>query len=404
MPQVFLPLVLLSSLVSLITFFYSYSLYWFIFALCFFPIVGAFVISHVLLYPPWHKPSHYSDGLSKDIQGKAKEWYGNKTTNPFFDLGIEFSELEIPGVEKNSRHDGHSFILRAWFVKPRIMDGQTAAKTCIVCTHGAGRDRRAFLRHIPIFYEANYAVILFDCRDHGISDGMDPGVLGFGANGNNHRRHGSVEVEEKKENFRSAQKRKRGRGIGYAAREAWDVAIVTQYARKILNYEYIVAIGTSQGASSSIIAAAVLDRSINGVIAENPFSSRELLMSSILRVSLGEPPIVLQPLFTYYIQFIIWIVKLRIGIKGKQIHPNPIDIVPDLDCPLLLMHGTNDIIIHSSHSHQLFEKAKEPKMLWIVPGGEHTGLQNLMPNEWKEHVLTFIQQHVLPSSPSPPKL
>jgi pimeloyl-ACP methyl ester carboxylesterase len=88
-----------------------------------------------------------------------------------------------------------------------------------VAVHGAGRDRRAFLRHTPRLHAAGFSVVLFDCREHGTS---------------------------------SAQRR----GIGYATREAEDAALMTKHVRNVLKYRNVIAIGTSQGAAAVIIAAA----------------------------------------------------------------------------------------------------------------------------------------------------
>jgi len=46
----------------------------------------------------------------------------------------------------------------------------------IIAIHGAGVDRREFLRFTPWFHEAGFEVLLFDCREHGISSGTGRGV------------------------------------------------------------------------------------------------------------------------------------------------------------------------------------------------------------------------------------
>ncbi len=39
--------------------------------------------------------------------------------------------------------------------------------------------------------------------------------------------------------------------------------------------------------------------------------------------------------------------------------------------PLLIVHGDKDDLIALSHAQRLYDKAKEPKQLVIIPGGEH---------------------------------
>jgi dipeptidyl aminopeptidase/acylaminoacyl peptidase len=40
-------------------------------------------------------------------------------------------------------------------------------------------------------------------------------------------------------------------------------------------------------------------------------------------------------------------------------------------CPLLLVHGDADELIPLEHAHRLYQKAKEPKELKIIPGARH---------------------------------
>jgi len=40
--------------------------------------------------------------------------------------------------------------------------------------------------------------------------------------------------------------------------------------------------------------------------------------------------------------------------------------------PLLIIHGTADPVVPYSHGKRLFERAREPKQLWTIEGGDHT--------------------------------
>ncbi len=65
-----------------------------------------------------------------------------------------------------------------------------------------------------------------------------------------------------------------------------------------------------------------------------------------------------------------------------------IDFVDKTETPTLFMVGLNDTIIPPEHSAELFEKAKEPKALWVVEGEEHV---NSIHNERvKEDLLLTI--------------
>ncbi len=59
---------------------------------------------------------------------------------------------------------------------------ETASQATIILSHGAGRDRRAWMRHCKFLISNGYTCLLYDSRNHGISDrygaaGTSLGVL-----------------------------------------------------------------------------------------------------------------------------------------------------------------------------------------------------------------------------------
>ncbi|CAO2827831.1 unnamed protein product [Amaranthus hypochondriacus] len=65
-----------------------------------------------------------------------------------------------------------------------------------------------------------------------------------------------------------------------------------------------------------------------------------------------------------------------------------IDKVPLVNCPVLVIHGTADEVVHCSHGRQLWELCKEKyEPLWVI-GGNHCNLE-LYP-EYFSHLTKFI--------------
>lgn len=61
--------------------------------------------------------------------------------------------------------------------------------------------------------------------------------------------------------------------------------------------------------------------------------------------------------------------------------------------PLLLIHGDQDTVIEYKHSQRLFEQAKEPKQLWIVPTGQHIEAMSPRFNgQYQKGLLQFFEQ------------
>jgi len=212
----------------------------------------------------------------------------------------------------------------------------------VVTVHGAGDDRRWFVRHLPIFHEAGYPVLLFDCREHGVSDGV-------------------------------------GRGISFGIREHRDVSSAVAYLRRERGLVRVAVIGTSQGGASVIMAAAS-DPQIDAVIAENPFTS----VADLLRDTHGEDGSPPRPLAGLIAFFVAW----RAGGLGL---PSPLEAVPRIaPRPLFLLHGTADRKIPFSHSERLREAAGQPVELWLAPGADHALRFDRYPDEYRARVGAFL--------------
>jgi fermentation-respiration switch protein FrsA (DUF1100 family) len=49
-------------------------------------------------------------------------------------------------------------------------------------------------------------------------------------------------------------------------------------------------------------------------------------------------------------------------------------LIPELQAPLLVLHGAEDEIVPLSHAHELFRAAPEPKRLHVFPAAGHNDL------------------------------
>ena len=65
--------------------------------------------------------------------------------------------------------------------------------------------------------------------------------------------------------------------------------------------------------------------------------------------------------------------------------------------PLLIIHGDHDPIVPVAHGKRLFELAREPKQLWIVPGGGH--IQAFQHRDYRDRFVAYLTE-VLQESPA----
>jgi len=209
--------------------------------------------------------------------------------------------------------------------------------------HGLGADRRGLLEQVPLFHDLGYAVLLFDCRNHGTSDGD-----GVGPSGGVH--------------------------------ESEDVSSAVEFLKDAAEFRRVVVFGHSQGAASAILAAG-RDSRIDGVIAAAPFEDLAGLIANVAQ-GRGAP----HSRASVYGRLIAW----RLGASGAS----PLDAVAHIaPRPLPLMHGTDDVQVPNQSSKDLYARAGEPKELWIVDGANHWTVLSKQPQEFNRRVTAFLARN-----------
>ena len=310
---------------------------WFVILISAFLAAALYLMSESVLHPPEYRPAMPGGQLPKIEEGSAL-WahYKGLASDPRTDFGYAFEDVEFPTAGGG--------VLRGWFVP-----AGRETKIAVVTIHGAYFDRRDFMRRLPMLHAAGYPVLMFDCREHGTSSGT-------------------------------------GRGPGIAQREFHDVLAAIVYLRQERGFSQIALFGQSQGAVSAIIAAS-RDPSIVAVIAENPFAtmiSRDFPPPGME----GVPWWIARPVSA----FVRWRADAMSGVEA-------IDVVDRLSPrPLLLMHGDADRVVPASHSRLLYEKAGEPKQLWIGLAADHDALINVHADEYERRVLSFLSNAFRPNA------
>ena len=60
--------------------------------------------------------------------------------------------------------------------------------------------------------------------------------------------------------------------------------------------------------------------------------------------------------------------------------------------PWLMIHGEKDAYIGMDIAKRLFERAGEPKELWVVPKAKHNRCREVQPEAYAEHVAAFFRR------------
>jgi dipeptidyl aminopeptidase/acylaminoacyl peptidase len=220
-------------------------------------------------------------------------------------------------------------------------------KPTIILSHGLKSSRAQTLPWARFLYQAGYNVLLYDSRGCGESEGW---------------------------------------GVGLGGREAEDVLGAVRYLkqRADLSNKQIGALGLSLGGGASLLAAAQ-EPAIQAVVADSSWVDATKLVDY-------EDNFHGLPLLPYEPALVDQIVGAHLA------ETRPIAAVSKI-APrgVLLIHSADDEdpTTPLSGSQQLYQAAGEPKELWIVPHGGHTGALAAYPDEYKQRVLAFLATHLL---------
>lgn len=154
-----------------------------------------------------------------------------------------------------------------------------------------------------------------------------------------------------------------------------EAAFSTLLARRDVDAKRIAVFGQSLGGSLAIYFTAHTRQraAIRALVVESPFSSYR----AITREKLSELWI------TWPFQWLPWLTV------NEDYSPLPaVGSVSPI--PLLVIHGDRDAIVPMHHGKQLYEAAREPKQLWIVPGGGHTAAMSGI--EYRDRLVEYLKR------------
>ena len=174
-----------------------------------------------------------------------------------------------------------------------------------------------------------------------------------------------------------------GERITFGARESGDVEASVAYLRKTFPSERIAAIGVSLGAAAIVLSKHALK--LDAVILESLHPTIEEAVKNRLRLHLGEFGPSLSPLLLSQLSF-------RLDLTPEEL--SPIIRMGDLNAPLLLISGTDDRHTTVAETERLFATARQPKEMWIVPGGGHFNMHAYAGKEYEDRILNFLERYL----------
>jgi dipeptidyl aminopeptidase/acylaminoacyl peptidase len=229
--------------------------------------------------------------------------------------------------------------LRGWF-------SPGTRRAAVILVHGDGGDRTQLFPEALVLARHGYGFLVYDSRANGESDGD---ITTWGD------------------------------------RERRDVVAALDFvcARPEIDPRRIALLGFSIGGSSAALVAAS-DTRVRAAILAPVWTS----LSDELWSKGGWFP---------FLTHAPWVLGLaRAGVDVGAVRP--IDHIADVSPrPIFFITGTNDGDTPVPVTQRMFDAAREPKRLWIVPGADHGQYLNTAPAEYESRITAFLDDALRPA-------
>ena len=234
--------------------------------------------------------------------------------------------------------------LAGWFVAGRPEAG------AVVLLHGVRANRWSMVRRTLMFKEAGIAVLLIDFQAHGEST---------------------------------------GERITFGHREGMDAHAAVAWLRQRLPGERIGAVGSSLGGAAALLGPGPL--AVDALVIESTFADIETAIVNRVRAIAGSTlgNFIALPVAKLFQNA----VPLILDINPKVLRP--IDRIAEVTAPILVASGLRDELASVAEARALFARARSPKSLWMVEGVGHFDLEGSAPDQYRQHVLAFLVEHLV---------
>jgi len=269
--------------------------------------------------------------------------YAN-THPPRYPLNVPPSDYQRP-FEIISFVTSDGLTLAGWLIKPDRFGKKTPA---IIICHGLGANKSDFTDLAVFLARRGYLVLTFDFRAHGDSEGSRT-------------------------------------SLGYHEQKDVSAALDYLFSRAEVDQDRIGIFGFSLGGSTAILSAAE-KKKFRAVVADSAFTNLRDQARQVITGYYHLPafPFVDLSVLGYELYFLT---------KVRNIDPESVigSIAP---APVLVIAGEGDDMIPAENGRKLYQAAREPKELWIIPVGGHGGTVAAAGNEYNKKIGDFFDRYL----------
>ena len=257
--------------------------------------------------------------------------------------------------------------LRGWRVTPPNPNG-----SWVLLFHGVADNRVGVIGQSEFLLRAGYSVIMMDARGHGESEGS------IATYGWLERNDTKVVIDELFHEERQRCLSIQWHGLG----------------GPVCAPSHIFALGESMGAGIALQSGAA-DPRIEAVAAEASFAN--LREAAYDYAGLRKFPWLGKTLLAPFSWTLLYRGERLTGFPLAEI--SPMKAVASRAFPVLLICDEKDEALPCRHTQMIYNAARGPKQLWVVPGAYHTAALGFHPEEFQRRVLAFFTTYANTAAP-----
>ena len=299
-------------------------------------------------------------------------WFGIRNLRRYIEIMIHVLDDHSPDPDSGGERidpAGETVHFRAadgHLLRGMMLESSPGARGLVIFGHEFCSDLTSCVRYCDPLREAGYDVFAFDFRGHGGSD-PQPGY-----------RPRWLPTDRERSDMHGA--------IGFA--ERW----LCERGRPA----DIGLFGVSRGGGAAILAAEH-HPSVKAIVTDGAFSgdaTLEYLMRRFATI-FARIRVVAENHPRWFWRFLRWLFFRECERRFRCRFPSVRRAVGRLGRrPILIVHGEKDSYIPIAQSQSLFDLARGPKQLWIVPSAKHNQAILLQPGEYARRAVRFFDEHL----------
>lgn len=277
--------------------------------------------------------------------------------------------------------------LRGWKVTPPNPNG-----SWVLLFHGVADNRVGVIGQSEFLLGAGYSVIMMDARGHGASEGS---IATYGWLERNDTKPVIDDLIRSEVGRYGAEQLRLGRWKLEPEEDSQSPKPVQPPSPLPGAPTHIFALGESMGAGIALQSGAV-DARIEGVVAEASFAN--LREAAYDYAGFRKYPWLGKTLLSPFSWSLLYRGERLTGFPLAEI--SPMKAVASRAFPVLLICDEKDEALPCRHTKMIYDAARGPKQLWVVPGAYHTAALGFYPEEFQRRVLSFFATYA--TAPAPP--